>query len=152
MKQYLKGFSRIKGGVLTPPSSPPSTPPRSSQEQKPPTISPVAGYKRKRPIKPGNFKAITDLYNKLKRQEPYFEGQIYNRDLSQSARHNMFMYSKNIDSIGDAIEVILNADSSTDIMNSISKYLNYLNDDVVNPFIPIDEWEDGVFKEYLTDY
>jgi hypothetical protein len=62
------------------------------------------------------------------------------------------MYSKNIDSIGDAIEVILNADSSTDIMNSISKYLNYLNDDVVNPFIPIDEWEDGVFKEYLTDY
>ena len=78
MKQYLKGFSRIRGGVLTPPS----TPPRSSQEQKPPTISPVASYKRKRPLKPGDFKGLTDLFNKLKTEESYFDRQSMNNDLS----------------------------------------------------------------------
>jgi hypothetical protein len=150
---YLKGYGRMRGGVIDTWDT--QTPPSSPSRQEPPTISPPP---REVFEVPREFfiNKMNTLFGKLQAERNIMEHQMMNEDIPGDVRMNLLRYSQNIDSIKDNILTIFEGgDPPENIIREVAGYLGYLTnlteEGFHNPFIFMDDWEGGVLRPYLTE-
>ena len=157
MKHYLKGFSRIKGGVSVTPS-PPSSPPPS-----PPPAGPLSlqDEARLNPMTTQQRNRLNQASEILLETIPIMEREIYNQQLPRAVRNEMMNYIGtnaenglrfNIDRLGELVARF----PSSRLANEFIDYIFYhygvnARAGEMNPFIDAEDWNNGVFRDGLNE-
>ena len=157
MKHYLKGFSRIKGGVAVTPS-PPSSPPPSPPPAGPLSLQDEAVLY---PMTTQQLNMLSQAIPTIIATIPILEQQINNQQLSQAVRNEMLNYigtnaetglEHNINRVTDLVTRFPSTRLATEVLNYIF-YLYGRGAPIggMNPFINAEDWNNGVFRDGLNE-